>query len=362
MGERYLKSKKPHQAFLHSGKDFLVLNTKDSLGYPTEEIGESFDWVSAYKCTNCGSVFLFSGTAELSEIDNERQMGPEKYYSDTEFFNCSKCNQKISIDVFFNEYATCWIFVEEISGVEGENIEGLEDLLEEYYKFKLASKEKGKLENRKKELENTVNNLLELIESHELRNRIYVLIVEGDDDRAIWEQFLRREEVPLECIDIVRLGKGGKSEAIKLAETFRANKLRLIPHKLVIDSDNNLEGILQELKAANLNPDSYHVLKEKEIESYLLEAEAIAKVINEKPEAIRIFLTRLKGGSGKETLDKVFLEYVGHKPDSLAKGLIAKALKKTPYEFKSIIEELEQVLSRNKDKINRINEDQEENY
>jgi hypothetical protein len=300
-----------------------------------ENMPESLSYITAFRCQKCGHVIAYFGEAELTET-HERQMGDEHFYDEENWFTCSERKETLKIYVQFIEYATGWFFNDDHKGVEGISVDGLEWLVEEYFKSKMWRTEKEKLEGVASRLTSRIDDLIK--EANE--KRVYVLIVEGKEDLVVWEQFLLKEGVSLQDVDISIYGDGGASQAINLATFFRGRKMRLIPHKLVIDSDGKTQDILEGLKKKQIDKEYYHVLERKEIESYLLDEEAIGQIISVEPKKVKEFNDSLKGAQGKEKLDKIFVEFTKRKPDDGAKGLIARAMKQTPEEILSIIREI----------------------
>lgn len=169
--------------------------------------------------------------------------------------------------------------------------------------------------------------------------------VEGRDDSAIWTQLLTRSRIDTDRVDIVTYGEGGKSEAVKAAKIFRSKLLKNIPHKVIIDSDSDYEKTTNELRNAGVADSDSHVLRKKEIESYLLDSEAIAIVLNDKAARVSVIMKSLKG-EGKEKLERLFRALNGPPLDASVKGLIARALPSVPAELMGVVDEVRLSLSR----------------
>lgn len=328
-------TEKSHRIYIFDDENFLVLDPEESVGYSVPDKPHFFTWVSAYKCQKCGQIMILSGDAELVGTD-EREMGKEYFYHDENYLDCPQCKQKIAIEIGFSEYATGWFCEEDNSGIDEIGIDGLEWLAEEYFNSIKALREKEALEGVGSRLTHQLKELVEIVE----KKRMYVLIVEGKDDRAIWEQFLLKEGIPLDLVDIPVYGEGGLNEAVKLATVFRLKRLKMVPHKLMLDSDNDIKSTIEKLEKNGIEKSDYHILKEKEIESYIIDEDAIARVVSVNVEEIRAFNEKLKGAIGKERLEKIVAHFTGHPPNSQAKGLIARALQKIPQEIMSILEEI----------------------
>lgn len=336
------KKNESYEIYIFGAGHFFALDSEESVGYCIEDMPEFLSYISAFECQKCEQIIAYSGEAELVETD-EREMGKEYFYHEENLFECPKCKQELTIEVDFNEYAGSWFFEDDNEGADGVKVDGLEWLAEEHFRSEMLRGEKEKLEGVASMLTSRVKDLIKQTNER----RMYVLIVEGKDDRAVWDQFLLKEGVPLEDVDISVYGDGGASEAIRLASLFRGKKLRLIPHKLVIDSDGKMDAILDGLKKKQIDKKRYHVLEEKEIESYILDEEAIGQIISVEPDKVKRFNDCLKGAAGKERLERIFAEFTKSKPDDLVKGLVARAMKVTPKEIFSIIKEIRDSLETN---------------
>jgi len=334
-------TKKSHEVYIFDNEHFLALDLKESIGYGISEPPEFFTWVSAYKCQKCGQIIILSGDAGLDEKE-EREMGFEYFYHGEDMLDCPQCHKEITVEVDFSEYAMGWICDESNSGVDGIAIDGLDWLARQYFNSERALREKEELEGTASMLTHQLTQLVELIKEKSM----YVLMVEGKDDRAVWEQFLLRGNIPLDCVDIPVYGEGGLDEAVKMAAMFRGKKLKNIPHKLILDSDNDIKSATEKLEKKGIDKRDYCILKEKEIESYLLDEEAIARVLTVEIDELRAFNKGLKGGMGKERFEKIIAHFTGRPPDSPVKGLITRALGKIPEEIMSILEEIRSSLKK----------------
>ena len=176
---------------------------------------------------------------------------------------------------------------------------------------------------------------------------LFLLIVEGRDDNKIWRQFLQKTGIDLitNKVSVASPGNsedknGGYKEAIKLGIFIQ--RLRIpTPFMIVLDSDGESRRAEKEkeLKQARFSIEEYHILDEKEIESYLLDPVGISGVttknVNEVEEAMR----NSKRG-GKEKLDDVFT-YLGlSKPPAETKELLVVHMVNIPDEIVSIIDKI----------------------
>jgi hypothetical protein len=206
-------------------------------------------------------------------------------------------------------------------------IGGLEELVSEYWN-------RG---NKCLETEKTADILrlrLDAFVKHTEKHKMFVLIVEGKDDQSVWQQFLMRESISRMEVEIVSFGDGGINEAIKLATVFKGPKLQNVPNILVIDSDNKLAEKIAKLKEKGIK--NYYVLKQKEVDSYLLDNRALAKILSVSVEEVQACADEIKS-QGKEKLENIFKHFTGRTPISEIKGLIARALDDIPPEFLEII-------------------------
>lgn len=313
----------------------LSLNEKESAGLVFFEKPEYIDWISACRCKGCGQIITLFGAVEFDHTE-KREMGPQYFYYDQNYSNCPNCGQDIDTDLMLTEYAYCWDYELDLSGAESILVEGLKSLAERQAKLESRTLETETLEKRMARLKDRIKQLKKQSES----KNMYVLIVEGKDDQVVWEQFLLQENTPIHSIEILKYGDGGLDEAIKAAVMFRGRKLKMIPHKLIIDSDNNLEIAKKKLEKRGISESDFHILQKKEIDAYLLDQEAISQVLSINAEELEEFCGQLKGVKGKETLEAIGNHFIGRPLDSQSKGLIARAMKNTPEEIHSIISEI----------------------
>jgi len=322
------------EVHLFHENDFLSLEM--GLNYTqwhvVEELPDFFTSVSAHRCKKCDQTLIVIGEASFEETD-QREMGPEYYYYIHQDLTCPKCGQDAEVGIQITYYAHCWDIDSDNIGVEDVWIEGLDWLAEKYWELERISAEKETLTRK---LERQAEEALRLSE----RSNFYVLIVEGKDDVAVWEQFLSNREIPLDNVQIEKYGEGGLNEAIKAAKLFSGKKLKLIPHKLILDSDNDPKSVLKTLKENGIKKEHFHILERKEIDSYLLDEQAISDVLSIKKEDLEDFTKNLKL-KGKARLEAIFQQFMGHPPDPQTKGLIVRAMKKIPDEIMSIIWEIE---------------------
>lgn len=322
------------EIYLEHEDDFLKLplHSSTSTGYPIMPLPSWFTWWAPFQCEKCGQITIIEGEIEAFQ-SLDRQMGTETLYGRTEDYICQKCENTITIDVTVSHYTYCWDCEVEVEGATPVFVDFLEDYIKKLHKQKVEFKQ---LKSEKADLESRFKTLLE----HVKKTGGYVLIVEGKDEKQIWSQFARRTGIDVSRLNIAMYGKGGLDEAIKLAKQFKGLVLKSIPHKLVIDSDNEKKEKIEKLRRNEINQSNYHILEKKEIESYLMDAQAISQVLSVSKSVIEKDLKTF-GMAGKEQLDALFKKHSGTKATSSVKGLIARAIRELPFEITEILREIE---------------------
>ena len=104
---------------------------------------------------------------------------------------------------------------------------------------------------------------------------------------------------------------------------------------MVRDSDGKKDKKLQEMKDEGFRDEEYLILEKGEIEDYLIDSDAIAKISGRSSDEVRELVSQTKG-TGKEKLEKILLE-LRIPSDSGTKTLIARHMKSTPQEIKEKI-------------------------
>ena len=174
----------------------------------------------------------------------------------------------------------------------------------------------------------------------------YILIVEGKDDVFVWRGLLQNKGIEPGPSNIrIMSGSqgGGFTEAISAFQAVKKLQLQC-KIKLVVDSDNKKEAREKKLRDDNIGSSEYWILQEKEIESYLFDAQAIASVTSEKKDVVEAKMQACKR-RGKEQLEELFKILGLSKPDEQTKQLIARALPEIPVEIDTIINEIEKEVS-----------------
>lgn len=166
----------------------------------------------------------------------------------------------------------------------------------------------------------------------------FLLIVEGRDDLKVWEKLLERTGVDLGDVRVVRSDGWQdackKSEWIGLLKKLGAHSLDYL---LLLDSDGDPAKRRKEAQALGLSKDEFVVLNEKELESYLLDAAAIARVTGRREKEV-LAAFKVARGSGKERLHSI-LRNLGIDPDPGIMQAIVQ-LMKLPDELTAIIERI----------------------
>ncbi|GAI11958.1 unnamed protein product, partial [marine sediment metagenome] len=167
----------------------------------------------------------------------------------------------------------------------------------------------------------------------------YLLIVEGRDDVKVWGKFLEREDVDPIRVRVASSGEpsGGHTKALEIGKFIKRARIPT-PFKIVVDSDNKHPEKEESLKKEGFKPNEYHILYEKEIESYLINAEAISKLTAKSTGEVNQAIDNTQG-SGKEKLKKVFLKLGFSEPNDCSKEYLAAQVE-IPEEILSLIKEI----------------------
>ncbi len=189
---------------------------------------------------------------------------------------------------------------------------------------------------------------LESLQKAKTKQKIpnYILIVEGKDDVFVWRGLLWKKGIepgPSNIRIISGSQGGGFTEAISAIQAVKKLQLQC-KIKLVVDSDNKKEAREKKLRDDNIGSSEYWILQEKEIESYLFDAQAIASVTSEKKDVVEAKMQACKR-RGKEQLEELFKILGLSKPDEQTKQFIARALPEIPVEIDTIINEIEKEVS-----------------
>jgi hypothetical protein len=164
-----------------------------------------------------------------------------------------------------------------------------------------------------------------------------VMIVEGPTDVHVWRSLLEREGVDSNAIAIVR--SDGWQDACSLAQFvgfLEEIGIHSLEYILVLDSDGDRETKIAAMKERGLDMQKCFVLQEKELESYLTDAGAIAKVTGRAEDDVAKTIKQTKGG-GKQRLQKI-LKTLGVRCDSGILQALALNLARVPDELVAVTE------------------------
>ena len=304
----------------------------DTIGYGVDSLDDNNIFLLGCKCSKCGAPSVQWGSLE-DVLHEPREMGSEIYYDGACSAECTNCRAKQQIEFELTVYAFSWLWqVNAIKGLILSSIDGLEDVAR-------LAKDGMSNETKLRRMQAKVDALRfdreRLI--RELGDQAtFVLIVEGRDDLAIWKQLMLPWKSLTAKVALVKYGHGGLSEAVKLARVFHDRALRRLPHLLVVDSDGDERNTTKKLKSEGLRTDEFHVLKKKEIESYLLDPQALSEVVGISKKEAENILASTKG-RGKERFDSFFHAVGFPVPDEQTKALVARRLNPAPYELAEII-------------------------
>ncbi len=170
-----------------------------------------------------------------------------------------------------------------------------------------------------------------------------LVIVEGRDDRLILKEFLRKDKinVPRDKINIVNIPqeKSGESRAIEFGETLKKTGIS-IPLLIILDSDGEAkrESKIKNMRQKGFKDEEYYILKEKEIESYLIDANAISRVTGRSLEEVNQAIEKMPG-NGKSKLQNIF-KNLDSELGGGDKEKIAANLSEIPKDIKEIIDKM----------------------
>lgn len=171
------------------------------------------------------------------------------------------------------------------------------------------------------------------------KSPLFLLIVEGREDVKIWNKFLEREGLDTRKIRVVSAECGNKD--IEIGKFIKKARLS-IPFMIIRDSDGKKQEKEEELKKAGFEQSEYYVLSQKEIEDYLIDAEAIAHIFGKPVEDVKKKIEEVKG-EGKEKLEKLVRLFGLSSPDEGIKELLASRVE--------IHEEILSIINKIKEKL-----------
>ncbi len=169
----------------------------------------------------------------------------------------------------------------------------------------------------------------------------YLLIVEGRDDVKVWGKFLEREDIDPIRVRVASSGEpsGGHTKALEIGKFIKRARIPT-PFKIIVDSDNKHQEKEDTLKQEGFKPNEYHILSEKEIESYLIDAKAISNVTAKSIEEVNKAIENSKG-SGKEKLNNIFTQIGFSEPNDCTKEYLAAQID-IPDEILLLIKEIKE--------------------
>jgi len=169
----------------------------------------------------------------------------------------------------------------------------------------------------------------------------YLLIVEGRDDVKVWGKFLERENVDPIKVRIASSGEpaGGHTKALEIGKFIKRARIPT-PFKIILDSDNKHQEKEETLKKEGFKDNEYHILSEKEIESYLVDAKAISSLTAKPTEEVEESIHSAQG-SGKAKLKNIFLQLGFSEPNDCSKEYLAAQIE-IPEEILLLIKEIKE--------------------
>ena len=325
----------PEICIMKNGK-MVVIQENDSVLCHVDDLPDDWNCFVPFKCLTCNHILILTTIVKWTETV-KRSQGGEIHYTSTEFFNCAQCNQDIYIDILITYYVSNWFCVIECTDATPVWIDGFYWICDQLKQLELTKLNISSLKYYEATLLRRIKSLIE----ERAKYSSFILLVEGKDDIAIWRRWLNKEGLDHSTISIVKYGPGGQEEAIKAAKFFRAPGLKSIPHKVILDPDGKRDNLIKRLiKEEQLDKKSFHVLENKEIEAYLIEPRAIAKILSRDTNEVEAFIAKLRGGNGKEKLGKIFKEFDGPKVTTEMKETIVIHQSSIPFEINEILQEI----------------------
>ncbi len=168
-------------------------------------------------------------------------------------------------------------------------------------------------------------------------SQILIVIVEGRDDVKVWRQFLTREGFNLNSrrVKIVPGLRSGGREEVMSALGFLAKLGPPVKCFAILDADARAtvsgKQFVEIPKSGNV-----HVLARGEIEDYLIDSSAIAKLVNRPQNEVEAVVGKIRG-RGKDRLDAILKELGLSKTSPEVKELLAVNLPNLPPEILEVI-------------------------
>jgi len=308
-----------------SGFDYLIIPSNGQMHSPDPDELLSSPSMSVFAvavCSECKSHYLLVDD-DVQEVEvDERQMGNEVYYAADCWGRCESCKLDLNVKVDFSTYAGEWVLIDHDSDncEMAELPQGLETLIEEVRKIRVPAE-------------------VEEIEDWAESPEGCAVFVEGKDDQLVIMEFLRRiakAEPTSLGINVLRGIDGGGKEWVVRSAAFVDNVMKRVGKEIrylvVLDGDalsyaKTVQGPVSK---------RLFLLPKKELESYLLDAKAIAQALASEEAKVQKLLNVKKGG-GKETLEFA-LQSLGVHPSPQVKQIIARHVVSVPRDFERLME------------------------
>jgi len=172
-----------------------------------------------------------------------------------------------------------------------------------------------------------------------------LLIVEGRDDLLVWKAILLASE--LSDDEGLRIQKAdgwkGACSMAQFVSLLGEIGIHSVDYLVVLDSDGRRDERLNEVSQYGLDLDRCFVLAEKELESYLIDAEALARVTGKDQAWVRDVISSIKG-RGKEKL-RTILGKAGLQPDAGVFQALVLNMSELPGELSDVVERIRSTLN-----------------
>ncbi len=170
----------------------------------------------------------------------------------------------------------------------------------------------------------------------------YILVVEGPDDVSVWREFLRSAGLEPGGGKIIYVRNGGWSEAAKTASLLDLlGKLGVasVPFLVVVEADDNPAEKKAYLESLDLTEDMFRILP-REMEAYLINEEAIQKVVFKPLSTVRNAIDAAKGRPSKGKLETILKSLGVRKINRSLKTSLAENLPRLPRPVSKVVAHL----------------------
>ena len=282
------------------------------------------------KCTTCGTVhLLFDGNVGLTYSAPK-----EKRYSYTvECWNhCVPCNLDLQVTAELSVLGPEWTFSHCVfSHCEPVALPGIEDLIKNIPWPSID------WEDNPEEMVRIPKGL--------------AVFVEGDDDKLVIEEFLRKQTPQYNAlgVKIFTGARGGGREQIvesaKFVQDVTEHVGSDISFIIVLDGDSS------DWAATVATRVSHHLflLSKTEIESYLLDSDALARTLQVSESEI-VNLLKTNKGNGKQALERILQKH-GFRPTAQVKQMITRQMRTVPEDFVKLMNVISRELELEWDRI-----------